>query len=220
MSRRDWITTIYAIVLLALGVFTLVRGEDTRTDVGGVTERIRVIEQGDCQRAPASRACARIRREIAREEPIRNPCISFRRIVRPRSVYQRFTRCAEIDRQSPTPGENDEGQQPDESDPESSSSSSAADASADGDGSGAAGDAGGGGGDDDVDGGGPEPSPPADPGEPVAPDPPTPEAPDPPDPGGGGGLGDDLGGIVDDVVGGADDATGGAVCSLAPQACP
>ncbi len=46
-----------------------------------VGQRVTRVEQTPCNRNPAGRACAQTRLEVAKAEPLRNPCASFQRVT-------------------------------------------------------------------------------------------------------------------------------------------
>lgn len=94
-------TRVYVLTLtlasIAFGIIGYV-AFDAHSDAGVTIQRLTRIEQSVCTTDPGGAECAEQRRQIARQEPLRNPCISFRRIIRPRSIYRDFTRCGEVDR--------------------------------------------------------------------------------------------------------------------------
>lgn len=67
-----------ALVALMVGVVgtasVAIRGEETR----------RIVTKSPCLVAPDGKACADIRQDVARAEPIRNPCVSYQRVTRTR----------------------------------------------------------------------------------------------------------------------------------------
>lgn len=95
MVRHPWLITVplalVAVIALGVGVVNFQANQHTQ-------DRVTRIEQSPCQANPAGPECARVRRQTAKREPLSVPCISFRRIVQPRSVYRRFTRCGDYRR--------------------------------------------------------------------------------------------------------------------------
>lgn len=70
-----------ALVALMVGVVgtvsvvgVAIRGEETR----------RIVTKSPCLSSPEGKPCADLRQEVARAEPIRNPCVSYQRVTRTR----------------------------------------------------------------------------------------------------------------------------------------
>lgn len=95
MVKHPWLVTLPLAGLAALAVGV---GAYNYFEVRDTATRVTRIEASPCQRDPQSHECAALRRSILLNEPIANSCISFRRIVRPRAVFKKFTRCGDYRR--------------------------------------------------------------------------------------------------------------------------
>jgi len=75
MQENPATLAVVAITVGILGTITVgYRGETTR----------HIVTKSPCLTAPDSAACAAIREDVARAEPIRNPCIGYQRVTRTR----------------------------------------------------------------------------------------------------------------------------------------
>lgn len=95
MVAHPFIVTVPLVALSALAVFV---GAYNFFEVRNQDQRVTRIERSPCQSDPADPECAALRRQTALEEPLSNPCISFRRIIRPRTVFRKYTRCGDYRR--------------------------------------------------------------------------------------------------------------------------
>ena len=196
MVSHPWLVTLplagLAALAVAVGAYNYFAVRDTAT-------RVTRIEASPCQKDPKSRECAALRRSILLSEPISNSCISFRRIIRPRTVFRKYTRCGDYrrahekgrSRESTLGGKNDGNSRTTGATPGTRSTGGSVPSGP--------GSSGGGGSNDG--GGGNQPAPP-NPPDPPAPTPPTPTPPDPPSPSAPTppSLGDQIGNTVDGVT--------------------
>lgn len=193
MVSHPWLVTLplagLAALALAVGAYNYFAVRDTAT-------RITRIEASPCQKDPKSRECAALRRSILLKEPISNSCISFRRIIRPRSVFLKYTRCGDYRRANEKSRESNGGTNNGNSDKAGSTPGQRSTGGSVPSGPGSSG----GGGSSDG-GGGDQPAPP-NPTDPPAPTPPTPTPPDPPSPPAPAppSLGNQIGNTVDGVT--------------------
>lgn len=94
IARHPWIVgvplALLTVIAIGAGILTIVTVRD-------VESRVRVIETSPC-REIQSKECADYRRDLARNDPLSVPCISFRRIIVPDSVFREYTRCGDFRR--------------------------------------------------------------------------------------------------------------------------
>ena len=196
MVSHPWMVTFPLVVLSGLAVFV---GAYNYFEVRNQEQRVLRIERSPCQSDPAGPECAALRRQTALQEPLSNPCISFRRIIRPRAVFRKYTRCGDY-RRAHEKGRSRESTLGGKNDGDSSTTGATPGTRSTG-GSVPSGPGSSGGGGSNDGGGGNQPAPP-NPPDPPAPTPPTPTPPDPPSPSAPTppSLGDQIGNTVDGVT--------------------